>query len=389
MAEHLLSTAVHRTMPGSYVRPESQRPRLADVVSGAPIPVVDLSSPDRAAVVRAIGDACRSHGFFQVLNHGIDAGLIAAVMGVGREFFRLPAEEKAKLYSDDPAKKIRLSTSFNVRKETVHNWRDYLRLHCHPLDQFVPDWPSNPPDFNEALPPPSPFSSSTQTRLRSSEIEALWFGFWGLGCGDHRNSRAQEKPGVEGQPDSGGGRLGQEVRELGFRLYAAISESLGLEASYMKDTLGDQEQHMAVNFYPRCPEPELTYGLPAHTDPNALTILLMDQDVAGLQVLHGGKWVAVNPKPGALIVNIGDQLQALSNGQYRSVWHRAVVNSDRERLSVASFLCPCNDVELGPARKLVTEETPAVYRSYTYDEYYKKFWSRNLDQEHCLELFRT
>ena len=68
-------------------------------------------------------------------------------MAVAREFFRLPAEEKAKLYSDDPAKKIRLSTSFNVRKETVHNWRDYLRLHCHPLDQFVPDWPSNPPDF--------------------------------------------------------------------------------------------------------------------------------------------------------------------------------------------------------------------------------------------------
>ena len=83
----------------------------------------------------------------QVLNHGIDDGLIAEVMAVAREFFRLPAEEKAKLYSDDPAKKMRLSTSFNVRKETVHNWRDYLRLHCHPLDQFVPDWPSNPPDF--------------------------------------------------------------------------------------------------------------------------------------------------------------------------------------------------------------------------------------------------
>jgi isopenicillin N synthase-like dioxygenase len=83
----------------------------------------------------------------QVLNHGIHADLIASVMAVGRDFFRLPPEEKAKLYSDDPARKIRLSTSFNVRKETVHNWRDYLRLHCHPLHEFVPDWPSNPPDF--------------------------------------------------------------------------------------------------------------------------------------------------------------------------------------------------------------------------------------------------
>jgi isopenicillin N synthase-like dioxygenase len=104
-------------------------------------------------------------------------------------------------------------------------------------------------------------------------------------------------------------RYCREVRALGFRLYAAISESLGLEASYMEETLGEQEQHMAVNFYPPCPEPELTYGLPAHTDPNALTILLMDQQVAGLQVLKEGRWIAVNPRPNALVINIGDQLQ--------------------------------------------------------------------------------
>lgn len=68
-------------------------------------------------------------------------------MGIGMEFFRLPPEEKAKLYSDDPAKKMRLSTSFNVKKEKVHNWRDYLRLHCYPLEDFVPDWPANPELF--------------------------------------------------------------------------------------------------------------------------------------------------------------------------------------------------------------------------------------------------
>jgi isopenicillin N synthase-like dioxygenase len=83
----------------------------------------------------------------QVLNHGVPEELTAAMMSVAYEFFRLPAEEKAKLYSDDPGKKMRLSTSFNVRKETVHNWRDYLRLHCHPLEQYVPDWPDNPPSF--------------------------------------------------------------------------------------------------------------------------------------------------------------------------------------------------------------------------------------------------
>ena len=66
---------------------------------------------------------------------------------------------------------------------------------------------------------------------------------------------------------------------------------------------------MAVNFYPPCPEPELTYGLPAHTDPNALTILLQDLMVPGLQVLKDGKWVAVDPHPDAFVINIGDQLQ--------------------------------------------------------------------------------
>ncbi|KAJ1299035.1 hypothetical protein BS78_01G500800 [Paspalum vaginatum] len=338
MAEQLISTAEHAELPENYVRPEAQRPRLSEVVSDAQIPVIDLADPDRAAVVARIGDACRTHGFFQVLNHGVPAELTQAMLAVAYDFFRLPAEEKAKLYSDDPAKKMRLSTSFNVRKETVHNWRDYLRLHCHPLEQYVPEWPQNPPSFRETV---------------SSYCV--------------------------------------EVRKLGFRLYGAISQSLGLEEGYMERTLGEQEQHMAVNFYPRCPAPELTYGLPAHTDPNALTILLMDQQVAGLQVRRyaDGSWIAVNPRPNALVINIGDQLQALSNGRYKSVWHRAVVNSDRPRMSVASFLCPCNDARIGPAAELVAHDSPAVYRDYTYAEYYAKFWSRNLDQEHCLDLFRT
>lgn len=73
--------------------------------------------------------------------------VIRKMEAVATEFFGLPDEEKMSLYSDDPAKKMRLSTSFNVRKEKVHNWRDYLRLHCYPLEEFVPDWPSQPHSF--------------------------------------------------------------------------------------------------------------------------------------------------------------------------------------------------------------------------------------------------
>ncbi|XP_068634238.1 flavanone 3-dioxygenase 2-like [Aristolochia californica] len=336
MAETLISTGNrYESLPESYKRSVLERPNLSQVVKEE-VPLIDLGCSDRAEIVRQIGEACRLYGIFQVINHGISGASLQEIMGITREFFHQPMEEKMKLYSDDPAKKIRLSTSFNVKKETVHNWRDYLRLHCHPLEDFVHDWPCSPSTFKEVV-----------------------------------------------------SKYCTEVRELGFNLLEYISESLGLERKYMKKVLGEQGQHMAMNFYPPCPEPELTYGLPSHTDPNTLTILLQDQEVAGLQVYRASKWIAVDPHPGAFIINIGDQIQALSNNKYKSVWHRAIVNSVKERISVASFLCPGTGAVIGPAKQLGSEESPAIYRDFTYDEYYKKFWSRNLDDEHCLELFKT
>nr|CAB3488024.1 unnamed protein product [Digitaria exilis] len=148
MGSQLLSTVEHRkVLPESYIRPESDRPRLAEVTTDSNVPLIDLASPDKHRVIAEIGLACRTYGFFQVINHGIEEELLEKMMAVGLQFFRLPPEEKEKLYSDEPSKKIRLSTSFNVRKETVHNWRDYLRLHCHPLEEFLPEWPSNPESF--------------------------------------------------------------------------------------------------------------------------------------------------------------------------------------------------------------------------------------------------
>ncbi|XP_071929279.1 protein DOWNY MILDEW RESISTANCE 6-like [Coffea arabica] len=337
METKVISSGIKYTsLPESYVRPESERPRLSEVSDCQNVPVVDLGFGDRNLVVRQIGDACRDYGFFQVINHGVSKDAVDKMLETATEFFSLPVEEKLKLYSDDPSKTTRLSTSFNVKKETVHNWRDYLRLHCYPLEKYVPEWPSNPPSFKEMV-----------------------------------------------------SNYCVQIRELGLRLEEAIAESLGLDKECIKKVLGDQGQHMAVNYYPPCPQPDLTYGLPGHTDPNALTILLQDLNVAGLQVLRDGRWLAVKPHPDAFVVNIGDQLQALSNGIYKSVWHRAVVNADQPRLSVASFLCPCDHAVISAPKPLTADGSPVVYRDFTYAQYYKKFWSRNLDQEHCLELFKN
>lgn len=100
----------------------------------------------------------------------------------------------------------------------------------------------------------------------------------------------------------------RNARGLAIRVLEAISESLGLEKDYIDKALGKHGQHMAINYYPPCPQPDLTYGLPGHSDPNVITVLLQD-DVPGLQVLRNGKWVAVNPIPYTFIVNIGDQIQ--------------------------------------------------------------------------------
>lgn len=146
---------------------------------------------------------------------------------------------------------------------------------------------------------------------------------------------------------------------------------------------------MALNYYPPCPQPHLTYGLPGHTDPNLITILLQD-NVRGLQILKAGKWIAVEPIANTFIVNMGDQMQAISNGKYKSVMHRALVNCDKERISIPTFYCPSSDAVIKPALGLVTEDCPAVYRSFTYDEFYNKFWDRGLKSESsALDMFKN
>ncbi|KAL8095632.1 protein DOWNY MILDEW RESISTANCE 6 [Apium graveolens] len=333
-AKVISSGQSYTTLPASYIRPASDRPSLSQVSDCENVPLIDLGTKDKHLITRQIGDACEQYGFFQVINHGVARETMEKMQQVSKEFFKLPVEEKMKLYSDDPTKTTRLSTSFNVKKETINNWRDYLRLHCYPLHKYSPEWPAHPLSFREIV-----------------------------------------------------SNYCKEVRELGLRLEEAISESLGLDKDCIKEVLGEQGQHMAINYYPECPQPDLTYGLPGHTDPNALTILLQDLDVSGLQVLKDGHWLAVKPHPNAFVINIGDQLQALSNGKYKSVFHRAVVNSNKARLSVASFLCPYDCAMISAPKKLIEDGFQAMYRGFTYAEYYKKFWSRNLDSKYCLENF--
>jgi isopenicillin N synthase-like dioxygenase len=92
----------------------------------------------------------------------------------------------------------------------------------------------------------------------------------------------------------------------------ALSTALGLDTKQLQAEFGSEDEVdvcLRVNYYPKCPQPDLTLGLSAHSDPGGLTVLLADEDVAGLEVNKYGKWVTVKPAANAFIINIGDQIQ--------------------------------------------------------------------------------
>jgi len=81
-------------------------------------------------------------------------------------------------------------------------------------------------------------------------------------------------------------------------------------------------------------------------------------------------------------------LQILTNGIYRSIEHRATVNSEKERISVAAFHRPQISKVIGPTPTLVTPEKPALFKKLTVEDYYKAFFSRKLQGKSCLDLMR-
>ena len=107
---------------------------------------------------------------------------------------------------------------------------------------------------------------------------------------------------------------GRELVRLCGMLMKVMSISLGLDVGFLQKAFGGDEVGacMRVNYYPKCPQPDLTLGLSAHSDPGCLTVLLADDRVKGLQVRKGDTWVTVQPVPNAFIVNIGDQIQVVS-----------------------------------------------------------------------------
>ncbi|KAF3790292.1 SRG1 protein [Nymphaea thermarum] len=339
-------------IPDRYVKPPSQRPapqELAD--AGISVPLVDLSGLDdesrRASTLREISDACREWGFFQAINHGVPDDLLDGMKEVWRGFFHLPLEEK-QVYANSPKTYEGYGSRLGVEKGAILDWGDYFFLHL--LPPHVKDsnkWPALPENCS---------SCSSLTTKKPPGFSCRKWLIWFVSVPSLLRDTIDE--------------YSKRVHALCGRLMKAMSISLGLREDFLKDAFGGElSACLRVNYYPKCPQPDLTLGLSSHSDPGGMTVLLADDKVKGLQVLKDDKWVTIAPHPHSLIVNVGDQIQVISNGIYKSVEHRVVANSSRERISAAFFCNPKTDVAIGPAPDLVSNERPARYASMTFDEY--------------------
>ncbi|EEF30009.1 hyoscyamine 6-dioxygenase [Ricinus communis] len=320
-----------QSLPDNYVFPPEKRPGINIVPLCNTIPVIDLEASDAALNILK---ASQEFGFFQVINHGVAENLVNDTMSVFKEFFELPAEDKANLYSEEPSRSCRLYTSSpNYYNEEVHFWRDNLRHPCHPVDNFIDQWPEKPIRYREVV-----------------------------------------------------GNCSVEMRKLVLRILQMISHGLRLDAKYFGDDLS-KELLLSVNHYPPCPEPNLALGLPKHSDPNLITILHQG-DVYGLQVFKDGEWIGVEPIPNAFVVNIGLQLQIISNGKLKSSEHRVVTNSSDARTTVVFFFSPCNDSLIEPEKTLTDERNSPLYKGFQYKEFLTYYIAKHGDTEAAIEPFQ-
>ncbi|XP_047332918.1 protein SRG1-like [Impatiens glandulifera] len=305
------------------------------------IPVVDLSTLCKGSggefnyEISKLVSSCQEWGFFQVVNHGIDLNMIESMENVTMEFFNLPLEEKQK-YSMAPGGIQGYGQAFVFSDDQKLDWCNMFALAVIPDFMRQADlWPTRPAKFSETLE-----------------------------------------------------EYSKQVRILCQKLLSFIAISLGLNANTFEEMFGESVQATRMNYYPPCPKPELVMGLSPHSDGSALTVLQQRKgSPVGLQILKDGDtWVPVQPIPEALVINIGDTIEVLTNGKYKSVEHRAVADKEMDRLSIVTFYAPSYDIELGPMKEFINENNPCKYKRYNHGEYSHHYVTNKLQGKKTLEF---
>ncbi|XP_057549584.1 leucoanthocyanidin dioxygenase-like [Amaranthus tricolor] len=336
--ETLASSGI-QSIPTEYVRPKEELTSIGNVFeeekndNGPQVPTIDIkdiASEDQEVREKAIQDlkkAAMEWGVMHLVNHGISDELINRVRAAGETFFELPIEEKEKYANDQASGNVqgygsKLANNASGQLE----WEDYFFHLIFPENKRdLSIWPKHPIDY---IPAVSEYS--------------------------------------------------KKLRVLATKIFSALSLALGLQEGRLEQEVGglqDLNLQLKINYYPTCPQPELALGVEAHTDVSALTFILHNM-VPGLQLHYQNKWVTAKCVPNSIIMHIGDTIEILSNGKYKSILHRGLVNKEKIRISWVVFCEPPKEkIILKPLNDLVNEDGHARFPPRTFDQHvqYKLF----------------
>ncbi len=296
----------------------------------AKLPVISLSD-SQPLLASALGSSFRQYGFALIDQHGIDARLIETAWQLTREFFALPETEK-RLYAVPGQSGARGYTPFGTERAkgaTAHDLKEFWHVGRdlplgHPLAASTPPnvWPDQPEGFRETFI-----------------------------------------------------TLFAEMNRVGATILSAIAVNLGLEPDWFRlSTLEGNSVLRLLHYPPVLGATGEAIRAEAHEDINLITLLLGAEE-AGLELLSkNGNWLSIKPPEGALVVNIGDMLQRLTNHVLPSTTHR-VRNPDPTRASFSRYSMPFflhlqSDFKFVTLQQCITGENPDRYpQSITADDY--------------------
>ncbi|GMH14299.1 hypothetical protein Nepgr_016140 [Nepenthes gracilis] len=343
-AEILLATRVQEMVLHGKDPPQPYKCREAESTKTdspplAEIPTIDLSqisSPHSHAQAELgrLKSALCSWGSFQAVGHGISSSFLNEMRQVAREFFEQPMEEKAR-YAKGVTEMEGYGADPVPEEGQPLDWQDRLFLDVYPHDKRNPKfWPEKPASFRRLL------------------------------------EECTEKMRV--------------VIEV---VSKAMANSLNIEENCFLNAFGERATLQArFNYYSRSQFPDLVLGIKSHADGSGYTFILQD-DVEGLQVLKNDCWYTVPVNPQAILVLMGDQMEIMTNGIFKSPVHRVLTNSERERISIAVFYTPEPGKEIGPVDGLVDEDGNVLYKKMKdYGTIHWDYYQKGLRAIHLAQI---